>query len=102
MTQQTLQLDTLYKIKMGVGSVGSNNRYPRMWVSNDSIDIYVSDSATQPTTTNEPEMTLSYEDASGDNNLEFYPRYIALRQNTGVTSEIRVTDFEIEEELGVI
>ena len=87
--QQALSLLKLYEISQ-------ENRYggqtARIFINSGTVDIYGSDSATQPISL--ATMTLNTVNTGVSGIAEFsesLPRYIAIKQKTGTTTELVVT-----------
>lgn len=95
--QKNLELGRLYEIKKLGGVFGSEcGLYPRIWVNSGSIDIYGSDSATQPTATSLMTLDSSNTNINGYNSLsQGFNRYIAITQNEGTTTEIVSSGLEV-------
>ncbi len=89
--QQALQLGILYKIDaLSKGDI-QRDLSASIWVDSGSVDVYASDSATQPTTL--AEMTLNTDDVAiaGKAQLVALPNYIAIVQNQGTSTELVLT-----------
>lgn len=86
--QQTLTLNTLYKVDALSESDIQRDLAASLWVNDGSVDLYGSDSATQPTSL--AEMTLNAGDTGieGKRQILTVCNYIAVVQNTGTTTEI--------------
>ena len=99
--KEILALDTLYEVAKRGGSSASEQLEPSFWVSDGSVDVYVSNSLTQPTALSE--MTLDTDDVAigGIRQFGVIPTYILVKQNTGSSTEVVVAGLEVEE-LGVI
>lgn len=67
-----------------------------IWIDSGSIDIYSSNSKTQPTQLSD--MTLNTEDTNvtGIMALDIIPRWIYIDQNTGTSTEIVSTGIDVE------
>lgn len=94
--QKTLALNTLYEIQtlIGISNIESQLQ-ANLSVNSGSIDVYGTNSATQPTTL--AEMTVEDVDTniSGVTAFSVLPRYIAFVQNTGSTTELIATGLRI-------
>lgn len=96
--QNIVQLNTLYEVRSKVGisnidaQLGAN-----LAVNSGSVDVYGSNSPTQPTALSE--MTLEDLDTniSGITEFALLPRYIAFVQNTGTTTELVTTGLNVVE-----
>jgi len=99
--KEVLQLDKLYEVAKRGGSSASEQLEPSFWVNAGSVDVYVSNSATQPTTRSQ--MTLDTDDVNiaGIRQFGVIPTYIFVTQNTDVTTEVVVAGLEVED-LGAI
>lgn len=86
--QQTLTLNTLYKVDALSESDIQRDLAASLWVKDGSVNLHGSDSATQPTSL--AEMTLNAEDTglAGKNEVSTVCNYIALTQNSGTTTEV--------------
>lgn len=95
----TLELGKLYKVYALRGTGGSQQIHPSLWFSNGSVDVYGSNSMTQPTSKDEPYMTLDEDNiaVSGEAYFPKVPTYIYLDQNSGNTTEIVATDLVVED-----
>lgn len=93
--QSTLTLDTLYEVKLAPIGKSREQIAPSIWVNSGSVDVYASQSGTQPAAL--ANMTLNTADtaiegvASFDLQGNTIPRYIAVTQNTGTSTEIVLT-----------
>jgi hypothetical protein len=94
--QQIIQLSTLYKL-----SKNNNNNVRKQiahsyWINSGTVDVYTSDSATQPTALSN--MTLNSEDTNvgGKNAFGELASYIAFVQNTGTTTELILNNVNAE------
>ena len=100
--ETSINLDTLYEV---VGRVNTYNdtlyqKTHGLWINIGSVDMWASSSATEPTAmSNVGGMTLSSDDTEleADVIIEKIPRYFALKQNTGVTTEIILAGIIVEE-----
>jgi len=103
--QQTLTLGRLYEVKLAPIRDSREQIAPSIWVNSGSIDIYASQSGTQPSAL--ADMTLNDNDtaiegvASFDLQGNTIPRYIAVTQNAGTSTEIVITGVSIND-LGAI
>lgn len=97
--QKTLTLDRLYEVKLAPIRYSREQIAPSIWVNTGSVDVYASQSATVPAAL--ANMTLNEEDtaidgiASLDLQGNTIPRYIAVTQNTGTSTEIIATGLSI-------
>jgi hypothetical protein len=84
--QTAIELDKLYKVE-GSGR-GAEQISPNIWINSGSVDIYVSQSATEPAALSD--MTLNSDDTAVSGTAEFkiIPNYIAVVQNSGISTEI--------------
>jgi len=99
--KEVLELDKLYEVAKRGGSSASEQLEPSFWLDQGSVDVYVSNSLTQPTSRSQ--MTLDTDDVniSGIRQFGVIPTYIFVTQNTGSPTEIVVAGLEVED-LGVI
>lgn len=87
--QQALSLLKLYEISQDNKYAGQT---ARIFINSGTVDIYGSDSATEPISL--ATMTLNSVNTAVSGIDEFsqsLPRYIAIKQNGGTTTEIVVT-----------
>lgn len=98
--EKTLSLNKLYRVSASA-TTASDEFNPSIWINSGSIDIYCSDSATQPTALSQ--MTLNASDTAiiGKNIIECLGTYMALKQNTGTSTEIIISGIEAQN-LGAI
>jgi hypothetical protein len=100
--QTALSLGNLYKISIGYTSHGGDQKEPNLWINSGTIDLYTSNSATQPTSL--ADMTLATDDTnvSADKGITRVIKYIAIVQNTGTTTEIISSGIDVAPSLGPI
>lgn len=93
--QEQLQLGELYEISVRGGVKGSEQINANIWVNSGTVDIYASNSATAPTTVTD--MTLDEVDTGVGGTLTILtaPRYIAIVQNGGTSTEINASGLNI-------
>jgi len=84
--QQALQLGRLYKIQSLGDAHISQDISAGLWIDDGEVFIYGSDSANKPASI--LDMTLEEEKAGGKSYFEGLTNYIAITQNTGITTEI--------------
>lgn len=87
--QQALSLSKLYEISQ---ESSYNGLTARIFINSGTVDIYGSDSATEPISL--ATMTLNTVNTGVSGIAEFsksLPRYIAIKQKTGTTTELVVT-----------
>jgi len=96
-TQVNLSLDKLYKISAVNQDIISKNISHSIWVNSGSIDLYGADLNVPPVSLSE--MTFNPEDAglNGKTKLEASTNYILLKQNTGTSTVITLTGFNVED-----
>lgn len=99
--QETLSLGTLYLCSATHLGQPSEVDYRwqgnrSIWINSGTVNIYVSNSATQPTALSS--MTLSTDDTgvSGIGALDVIPRWIAIVQASGTSTEIVLTGVDVE------
>lgn len=103
--QEALSLDTLYEVTLAPRTSQSEQIAPSIWINTGSVDIYASQSASVPAALSN--MTLNSEDTAVEGIASFdlqgntVPRYIAVTQNTGTSTEIIASGLSIES-LGAI
>jgi len=99
--QSTLTLGRLYEVKLAPIGESREQVAPSIWVNSGSVDIYVSQSGTQPAAL--ANMTLNDADtdvsgiASFDLQGNTIPRYISVAQNTGTSTEIIISGVSIDD-----
>ena len=92
--QQAASLDTLYQCEQVTsGLFGQKNS--NIFINSGTVDVYHSNSATQPTALSD--MVLSTDDTAigGATEFNIVPKYIAIVQNTGTTTEIVLSSVKI-------
>lgn len=103
--QQTLALNKLYEAKLAPIRESNEQLAPSIWINSGTVDIYKSQSATEPADL--ANMTLNTADAAVAGVVSFdlqgstIPRYIAIDQDTGTSAEIIATGLSIVD-LGAI
>lgn len=100
--QRTIEVGKLYRVvSLGDAYIEQNINYS-IWVNTGAVDVYGSDSGTQPTAL--ADMTLASEDTAvaGKKLITALPAYLALAQN-GATAptEIVLTGVEITDLGGI-
>ena len=92
--QTALALDTLYEVRKAKISA-DEQRGPNLWINSGTVDVYGSNSATQPGAL--ANMTLSTENTEVSGLVQFtaIPRYIAIVQNTGTTTELVASGVDV-------
>jgi hypothetical protein len=96
--QQAISLDTLYECRLKGGVSGSEQLKPNLYTDAGTVDVYGSNSATQPTAL--ADMVLNTENtavAAGITSFSIIPRWIAIVQNTDTTNELMLTGVEATE-----
>lgn len=91
--QTELELDILYEIS--ADSSGTEQLKPNLFIKDGTVDIYGSQSATEPTTIGEMVLNSENTNVSDISGFGFIPRYIFIQQNTGVTTEIVVSGVQV-------
>lgn len=89
-TQQKLELDILYKTSL-VGAESYNQINPNIFIKDGAVDIYGSNSEEKPASISEMILEIQDTNKTGLEAFDIVPRYIAIKQNTGTTTEIIVT-----------
>lgn len=98
--EKLLEINTLYKTSASAKT--ANDKFaPSIWVNSGAINIYVSDSATKPTSLTEMTLSTSDSNISGKNIIQCLGTYMALIQNSGTSTEIIISGVDIES-LGAI
>ncbi len=95
--RSTLALGTLYECSIDFVGIQGDNTYDRqkvLFVDSGSVDIYVSNSETQPITLSK--MILSDSNIDGLKQLGPIPKWLALVQNKGTSTEITIEGVNIE------
>ena len=96
--QVKVELDTLYELEQTTNNNFAQNG-SNIWINNGSINIYLSNSTIQPTSTST--MTLEDQDTAinGARALERPLRWVAFKQNTGTSTEINLNGIKIKQEI---
>ena len=89
---ESVSLDTLYECG-GNNFVTGQSIY--IYPSNSTVDIYVSNSSTQPAAKANMILTSSDTNIGGLQRLDIIPKWIFIEQNTGTTSEIIINGVEL-------
>ena len=94
--QTALTLSKLYACKVGYSSHGGDQLKPNIWVNSGTVDIYTSNSATQPA--NLAAMTLGTSGTGVGPEILFNAvyNYIAVVQDTGTTTELNISGVDVE------
>jgi hypothetical protein len=98
--EKALALGKLYRISASA-TTASDEFAPSIWINSGSVDVYCSDSATQPTALTAMTLNISDTAISGKNIIECLGSYISLKQNTGTSTEIIIGGVDIQD-LGAI
>jgi len=98
--QTQVSLGRLYKVQLGRYSVA--NELKSIFVNVGSVNIYAYDGATQPESLTDMVLGTSAAGILGDTPLEIVPTYIAITQNSGVSTEIILNGIEVITNLGAI
>ena len=96
--QQSLSLDALYEVERREANEAERKQLnPSVWFNSGSVDVYTSQSATTPTALSEMTLNTAETGVSGlktsSTESNAIPRYIAIVQNTGTTTEIIASGF---------
>lgn len=91
--QEQLQLNRLYESQVGYNSAVDQIK-PNLYINSGSVNIYGSNSATQPITISAMALPVINENVSGLFYFEIVPKYIAIIQHTGTTTEIVTSGIE--------
>lgn len=87
--QRLLSLGTLYQTGiMEDDIVIGEQRYPNLFINSGTVDVYGSNSATQPTSLSSMVLNDENTGVSGIVKFEIVPKWIAIVQNTGTTTEL--------------
>lgn len=87
--QNTLTLSTLYEARSAVtGEIMESQLEPNIFINSGSVDIYGSNSATQPANLAAMVLTTGNTNVAGVEAFGVIPRWIAVVQNTGTTTEL--------------
>jgi hypothetical protein len=94
--QSVVMLGRLYEANLRGGVSGSEQITPSLWINSGSIDVYSSNSAAQPTLLSQ--MTLNTDDTGVQGISSFFviPRWLAVVQNAGTSTEIVAAGLEIK------
>jgi hypothetical protein len=96
--QTVVQLNKLYQANRDVGLPNIQNQLAaNVSVNDGSIDVYGSNSATQPSTLAEMPLNDGDTDLKGINEFNVIPKYVAFVQNTGTTTEIVLNGVRVQE-----
>lgn len=95
--QTFLELNKLYEVKERGGVSGTEQLKPNIYIKGGSVDIYGSNSATEPTGFADMGLTSNDTNVSAVKGLDVLPRYIAIQENTATVSEIVVSGIDVEE-----
>ena len=100
--QTTLQLGTLYEVSKKGGVSGSEQLSTNLWINAGTVDVYSHNGATQPASLSQ--MTLNDSDTAvgGSASLTTIPRFIAIVQNTGTTTEMVTSGVHVNADHGAI
>lgn len=96
--QTAMTLSRLYDASKAQISGDSDQMVPNLYINSGTVDVYGSNSATKPA--NLAAMTLDTENTgvSGVNAFSIIPRWIAVKQNGGATTELVATGLELEDQ----
>jgi len=85
---ETIELNKLYMLNIPNPFNNLNIFYPNIYINSGSVNIYASNSVTQPVQL--LDMVLSKENTNIDGHDSFFivPRYIYVTQNSGTSTEI--------------
>ena len=100
--QEQIQLSTLYKVDAMSKNDIQRDLNASIWIDSGSVDIYGSDSATQPASL--AEMTLNANDTAveGKRSFDSLTNYITVVQNTGTSTEVVISGVSVTDDLGAI
>jgi len=93
--QTELTLGHLYEVKGKVAFSGSEQLSPSIYINSGTLDVYSSNSATQPTAKTEMALNLGDTGISGLNRFQVIPKYIYIEQNAGTSTEIIVSGISV-------
>ena len=101
--QVSIDLDNLYEVKKKGGVSGSEQLNPSIFINVGDVDIYGYNGATEPTSyATMGALQASNTAVGGTIAFDVIPKYIAVKQNTGTTTEIVLSGVEIVADLGAI
>lgn len=92
--QATLELGRLYEVSQKGPIQGVEQKEPNIFINSGGVNIYGSNSATEPTALSQMALTADNTNVEGQAAFGFIPRYIAITQNTGMTTELVVSGLQ--------
>jgi len=99
--KQQLQIGRLYELSIPNPFLNLGVYKPYIYINSGSIDIYGSDSNTQPLSLLNMASVASSTDIAGFSDFNIIPRYIAISQNIGSSTEIFISGISCKD-LGAI
>ena len=99
--EQSISLDTLYEINKKGGGSGSETLTPYISIKGGTVDIYAITSSIEPIDISDLELAVEDTGVTATKRITTAVRYIAIKQNTGTTSEIILSGIEAQD-LGAI
>lgn len=94
--QEEVNLSELYEVSLRGGVSGSEQINPNIWIDSGSVDVYSSNSATQPASLLDMTLNSDDEGAEGLVALSTIPRFLAFVQNAGTSSEVILSGVQVE------
>ena len=99
MVDQKLKLNKLYKFLTRISSEVFKEKSDTLWHDSGTIDLYTyGDTGVEPTL--KSQMTLGYKDTALPatyNDFSSLPKYMYIKQNSGTTTDIRLSCARYEE-----
>ena len=91
--QTALELDTLYAVSLRQPQSQDKN----IWVKDGTVDVYISSGDLPTTLPADMQIIENGEDMAGQASFATIPVYIYIEQNTGTTTEIVISGFDVRE-----
>lgn len=103
--QKELELDTLYEVKLAPIRGLRAQITPSLWINSGAVDVYASNSATEPAALSNMTLNEADTEVSGIATIDLQgntlPKYIAVTQNSGTSTEVIASGLSIKD-LGAI
>lgn len=85
--QKAIELDKLYEVEIG-SNAGTEQLRQSLFIKGGTVDVYGSNSATEPTSYSDMELREQDTDLKGVIPFDTIPRYIAVKENTATVTEL--------------
>lgn len=93
--QKTLALNTLYEVTEKGCTKGSEQLKTNLFINSGSVNVYGSNSEEVPENLTDMVLTDSSTNVTALNYFDIIPKYIAITQNAGTTTELIISGVEI-------